>query len=200
MNRLKSLWKEPGKTFEKVLYEKINWFQVILLFSANGIIIMYYIAKRQGAINIETFISTIASIFAILTLGSFYGVISNLLLGYLITITGKFWNATNDLKKIYVALSQAFLPSVIMVYCIIVNILIAHIINTGIETVWIFILSFIFMMSLILQSVLGIWQLILIVKGLKLAQNISTTEAIINYISASIIFGIFYYFLISPYL
>lgn len=53
---------------------------------------------------------------------------------------------------------------------------------------------------MLVQAVFGIWQLFLVFKGLKVAQKLNSLNAILNYLSGTVIYGIFYYFLIRPYL
>ncbi len=53
---------------------------------------------------------------------------------------------------------------------------------------------------IVLQGFISIWQIYLVFKGLKVAQNLDTQNTILNYVVAKAIFGIFYYFLIFPYM
>lgn len=99
MKKLKSFWKKPTETFELVLSKDINWIKTLSLFGCNGIIFIYYIMKSEGLINIESIKMTIVSILSIVSLGIVFGIFSNLIVGYLIKLTGKLFNAENDLKK-----------------------------------------------------------------------------------------------------
>jgi hypothetical protein len=198
MNKLKSFWKKPTETFELVLSKDINWIKTLLLFGCNGIVFIYYIMKSEGYINIESLQMTIVSILSMVILGIIYGIISNLIIGFLIKLTGKLFNAENDLKKIYSVLSWSYLPLMISVLFLIPSILTARIITTDIDTTLKLILSILIIM--LVQAVFGIWQLFLLFKGLKVAQKLSSLNTIFNYLSGTMIFGIFYYFLIKPYL
>ena len=200
MNKLKSLWKKPTETFELILSEKISWFKTLLFFSANGTIFIYYLAKSKGEIDIESFESTIGSILGILMLGFIYGLISNFSIGFLIKLTGRIFGGKNDLKRIYSALGWAHFPATINVYFIIVNILIARVIITDIESSFIIILSLLVLIFSIIQVICGIWQLVLLYKGLKVAQQLNGWKTILNYVTGAVIFGIIYYNLIFPFL
>jgi len=200
MSKLKSFWKKPTKTFELILSEKINWFKVFLFYSSNGFIFVYYLAKSKGAIDIESFESTVGSILGMIFLGIIYGLISNFIVGFFIKLTGKIFDGKNDLKRIYNVLGWSYLPSTFSVYLIIVNILLARILTTEIESSVSIILSLLVGIFSLLQAVLGIWQLILIYKGLKVAQELNSLKTILNYISGAGIFGIIYYYLIYPHL
>jgi hypothetical protein len=200
MTKLKSLWKKPTETFELILSEKISWFKVFLFFSSNGTIFIYYLAKSKGAIDIESFESTIGSILGMLFLGIIYGLISNFSVGFFIKLTGKIFGGKNNLKKIYNVLSWSYLPSTFSVYLIIVNILIARVLTTEIESIVAIILALLVGIFSLAQAVLGIWQLILIYKGLKVAQELNSLKTILNYITGAGIFGIIYYYLIFPHL
>lgn len=200
MSKLKSLWKKPTETFESILSEKINWFKVLLLFSCNGFIFIYYLSKSKGIIDIESIETTIGSILAMIFLGIIYGLISNFSVGFFIKLTGKIFGGKNDLKKIYNTLSWSYLPSTFSVYLIIVNILIAKILTTEIETTVAIILSLLVGIFSLTQAALGIWQLILLYKGLKVAQELNSWKIILNYITGAGIFGIIYYYLIFPHL
>ena len=198
--KLKSFWKKPTETFELILTKDINWFKTILFFSCNGIIFMYYLLKSKEMINVESFKMTILSIFFMVIMGMIYGLFSNFIVGFLIKLTGKFFNGTNDLKKIYIVLSWSYFPLSISVFLLIVNILIARILMTEIDTSVQLILSLIVGVITIIQGLLGIWQVVLVYRGLKVAQGLSSSNTIMNYLSGTIIFGLFYYFLIYPYL
>ena len=200
MTKLQSLWKKPTETFQSILSEKINWFKVFLFFSSNGTIFIYYLAKSKGAIDIESIEATIGSILGMIFLGIIYGLISNFSVGFFIKLTGKIFGGKNDLKKIYNALSWSYLPSTFSVYLIIVNILIARVLTTEIESIVAIILALLVGIFSLVQAVLGIWQLILIYKGLKVAQELNNWKTILNYITGAGIFGIIYYYLIFPHL
>jgi hypothetical protein len=200
MTKLKSLWKKPTETFDLILSEKISWFKVFLFFSSNGTIFIYYLAKSKGAIDIESFESTIGSILGMIFLGIIYGLISNFSVGIFIKLTGKIFGGKNDLKRIYNVLSWSYLPSTFTVYLIIVNILIARVLTTEIESIVAIILALLVGIFSLAQAVLGIWQLILIYKGLKVAQELNSLKTILNYISGAGIFGIIYYYLIFTHL
>lgn len=200
MKKLKSFWKKPTESFELVLSKDINWIKTLLLFGCNGIIFIYYIMKSEGLINIESFKMTIVSIFSMVFLGVIYGIFSNLIVGYLIKLTGKLFNAENDLKKIYSVLSWSYFPLFISVIFLIPSILVARIITTDISTTLKLTLSILVIILMLVQAIFGIWQLILLFKGLKVAQKLNSLNTIMNYLSGAVIFGIFYYFLIKPYL
>jgi hypothetical protein len=201
MEKLKSFWKKPTETYELILSKDINWFKTVLFFSCNGIIIMYYIMKSQEMINIESFKMTILTIFFMLLIGMIYGLVTNFIVGFLIKLTGKFFNGKNDLKKIYTVLSWSYYPLTISVYLIIVNILISRIIlMTEIDTFVLLFLSLVVITFTIIQGILGIWQLILLFRGLKIAQGLSTTNTILNYLSGAFIFGLFYFLLTYKFL
>ena len=201
MNKLISFWKKPTETFELIFSKDINWFKTILFFSCNGIIVMYYIMRSQEMINIESFKMTILTIFFLLLTGMIYGLFTNFIVGFLIKLTGKLFNGTNDLKKIYKALSWSYYPLIISVYLIIVNILISRIIlMTEIDTSVLLILSFVVIIFSIFQGILAIWQLMLLIRGLKIAQGLSTSNTILNYLSGALIFGLSYFLLTYDFL
>ena len=69
---------------------------------------------------------------------------------------------------------------------------------TEIESIVTIILALLVGIFSLAQAVLGIWQLILIYKGLKVAQELNSWKTILNYITGAGIFGIIYYYLIFP--
>ena len=198
--KLKSLWKKPTETFELILSKDINWFKTVLFFSCNGIILIYYLMKSKGLINVESFKMTMITLFSMIFMGIIYGLFSNFIIGFLIKITGKIFKGENDLRKIYNVLGWSYFPISISVFLLIVNILIARILMTEIDNSALVILSLIVVVISIIQGVLGIWQLVLVYRGLKVAQGLSSSNTIMNYLSGAIIYGLFYYFLIYPYL
>ncbi len=200
MNKLTSFWKKPTETFELVLSKDISWIKTLLLFSCNGIVFIYYIMKAEGYINIESLQMTIVSILTMVSLGIIYGIISNLIIGFLIKLTGKLFKAENNLKKIYSVLGWSYFPLLISVIFLIPSILTARIITTDINTTLKLTLSILIIILMLVQAVFGIWQLILLFKGLKIAQKLNSINTILNYLSGALIFGIFYYFIVRPYL
>jgi hypothetical protein len=135
-----------------------------------------------------------------LVLGIMYGLLSNFSVGFLIKLTGKIFGGKNDLKKIYTVLSWSYLPSTFSVYLIIVNVLMARILTTEIESTVAIILALLVGIFSLAQAVLGIWQLVLIYKGLKVVQELNRWKTILNYTTGAGIFGIIYYYLIFPHL
>jgi len=200
MNRLIAFWKKPTETFKLIQTEKNNWLRILLFFSCNGFVFSYYLMKSKGLINIETFKETIISIITMLLFGIIYGIISNFCVGFFIQLTGKIFGGKNNLKKIYNTLSWSYLPITISVYIIIANILIARVLKTEIETTLAIILGLLVGIFSLIQAVFGIWQLILIYKGLKVTQELNGLKTILNYLTGAGIFGGIYYFLIYPYL
>lgn len=200
MHKLKSLWEKPTETFELILSKDLNWFKTILFFSSNGTVFSYYLFKIKGFINVDSQNSTLVTILSIFTLGIMYGILSNIIVGLLIKIIGKLFNGTNDLKKIYNTLGWSYLPQTISVYFILVNILITRVFLSDTEITIKIILSFLMFIIIVLQGFISIWQIYLVFKGLKVAQNLDTQNTILNYVVAKAIFGIFYYFLIFPYM
>jgi len=198
--KLKSLWKKPTETFELILSKDINWFKTVLFFSCNGIILIYYLMRSKGLINVESFKMTMITLFSMIFMGIIYGLLSNFIIGFLIKITGKIFKGKNDLRKIYNVLGWSYFPISISVFLLIVNILIARILMTEIDSSALVILSLIVVVISIIQGVLGIWQLVLVYRGLKVAQGLNSSNTIMNYLSGAIIYGLFYYFLIYPYL
>ena len=200
MNKLKSFWKNPTTTFEYVLNEKISWFKTTLFFGCNGIIFIYTILKAKGLINVETFANTMGTILTMLSIGLIYGIIANFFIGYAIKLTGKLFNAKNDLKQIYKALSWASFPESLTVYLLIVSILMVRIITTNENVPLILTLSMLVIIFMFVFAVVSIWRIVLVFKGLKVAQGLNTRDTILNYIAGALIFGVINYFLIKPYL
>ncbi len=136
-----------------------------------------------------------------LLMGMIYGLFTNFIVGFLIKLTGKLFKGTNDLKKIYNAISWSYFPLTISVYLVVVNIFISRIIlMTEVDTSVLLILSFVVIIFMIIQGILGIWQLILLFRGLKIAQGLSTSNTILNYLSGAFIYGLFYFLLTYNYL
>lgn len=200
MDKLKPLFKKPSETFELILSDKINWLKIFVFFSSNGFIFIYYVAKSKSAIDISSIEGTIGSLLGMILLGIIYGQISNFTIGYFIKLTGNLLGAKNNLKKIYNALGWSYFPSVLSSYLIIINILLARILLTDVQTSILLVFTFLILIFSFLQAALGIWQLILIFKGLKIAQGLNSLKTIINYIAGAGLFGLIYYLLINPYI
>lgn len=201
MNKIVALWKKPTETFELIQNEKINWLRVLFLFSCKGFVFSYYLMRSKGVIKIESFGHTMASLATMLVFGVIYGILSNLLMGFLIQITGQVFGVKNDLKKIYNTLSQAYIPLSFGIYIVFTNVLIARILTTGVNSSSLLIvLGIVVLVFNLVQIILTLWQFILIFKGLKVTQKLDDSKTILNYLIAGAIFGLIYYFTLNPYL
>ena len=193
MKVAENIWKRPNETFEFLLKRGIKWRQTIPLFGFNGIILAYYYMKSQNVFDLDSDVKTLASILALLIVGFIYGIYSNLLIGLLIKITGKLFGAKNNIKDIYNVMSWAYLPYLFSTMIVISNIwIVSNVLameNVGIQVT----LSIIVILFYLLMSILGIWSLILLFRGLKLAQGTDSTNTILNYVLAGLIFGVINY-------
>ena len=200
MKTLKSLWKNPTNTFQKIASEEISWIHTSLFFGCNGIVAVYYIMRTKGLLNIDTFENSITSVLVMIFVGMVYGILSNLFIGYVIKLTGKIFKAKNDLKQIYKVLSWTSFPEMISVYLLITAILMSRVLMTEISTQLQLIISLFIGISMLVIGIISVWHIILTYKGLKVAQGLNSRDAILNYLAGASIFGVINYFLINPYL
>lgn len=200
MNKIKSLLKNPTITFEDALSKKINWFKTLFFFSLNGIMFMHLIMKSGGYYDFSSKKTIFASIMALITVGVCYGITSNIILGFLIKLTGKLFNAKNDLKRIYNAISIAYIPLYISSILLFINLGISGFLLSNEDKPGVVILAGLIIIFTLIQTAISIWQIILLYKGLKVAQNLDRTNTILNYLSGAIIFGVFNFLLVKPYL
>jgi hypothetical protein len=200
MNKIKSLLKDPTKTFEDALSKKINWFKTLFFFSLNGIMFMHLIMKSGGYYDFNTKTTIFASIMTLITIGVFYGITSNIILGFLIKLTGKLFNANNNLKRIYNAIGIAYIPLYISLILLFINLGISGFLLSNEYNSGVILLAGLIIIFTLIQTAISIWQLILLYKGLKVAQNLDRTNTILNYLSGAIIYGVFHFLLIKPYL
>lgn len=200
MNKIKSLLKNPTTTFEDALSKKINWFKTSFFFSLNGIMFMHLVMKSGGYYDFSSKKTIFASIMALITVGVCYGITSNIVLGFLIKLTGKLFNAKNDLKRIYNAISIAYIPLYISLILLFINLGISGFLLSNENKQGVVILAGLIIIFTLIQTEISFWQLILLYKGLKVAQNLDRTNTILNYLSGAIIFGVFHFLLIKPYL
>ena len=195
-----NIWKTPTESFIQLISRGLRWKQVIPFFSAHGIVFIYYVMRSHSLFDLSTNKSLIIAITTLLVAGSVYGILSNLLVGYLIRLTGILFKAKSRIKDIYNVMSWAYLPCIFSTVIIVINLLLARVITSSDNTNMNLILSFLVMGLLLFLGIFGIWSLILLVKGLKVAQGLSTINTILNFLMATIIYGTFYYLVIGPYL
>tara|TARA_R110002012_G_scaffold242788_1_gene417196 strand:- start:24992 stop:25597 length:606 start_codon:yes stop_codon:yes gene_type:complete len=200
MKTLISLTKKPNKTFKILIYKRVNWANIITLFSFNGIIIIYYLAKLEGLISLENKKTTVISILSIITLGVFYGILSNLLVGYFIKITGKLFKTKNNLIQIYKAISWSNLPFTILIFVLILKLLIEKLIATDISEVTKSFYSILLFTISLIELLCVSFQLILLFLGIKIAQKLTSFKTALNIMVAIIIYSILFLFVIKPYL
>lgn len=200
MNKIRLLIKEPTITFENALSKKVNWFKTLLLFSINGIMFIHLIMKSGGYYDFSSQKGIFSTIMALITMGIFYGIISNLILGFLIKVTGKLFRAKNDLKQIYNAIGIAYIPLFISLILLFSNLAMAGVLLSDTSKEIALLFSGLIIIFTLIQGVISLWQLILLYKGLKVAQNLNRRNTILNYLSGVILFGLFHFFLIKPYL
>ncbi|TDN79077.1 Yip1-like protein [Salegentibacter sp. 24] len=200
MNKLKLLFKEPTKTFENKLSQKINWLRIFLLFSVNGIMYIHLLMKSGGYYDFGSKKGIFSTIMSLITMGIVYGITSNLILGFLIKLTGKFFNAKNELKTIYNAIGIAYIPLYISLILLFTNLAMAGILLLEVGSVLALLLSGLIIIFTLIQGGVSIWQFILLYKGLRVAQNLNGKRTILNYLSGVVIFGLIHFFLLNPYL
>jgi hypothetical protein len=61
-------------------------------------------------------------------------------------------------------------------------------------------LSILVLIFMLVLWIISIWRIVLIYKGIKVAQGLNSRDTILNYIAGALIFGMINYFLIKPYL
>ncbi len=186
--------------YDSILAKKIGWVYTLFLWGCSGIVFMFFLMKSRGLINVDSTMTTFTTIGTLITAGLLYGLISNLIVGFLIKLTGHFFKASNDLRKIYRTLAKSYFPYIFFVILILTNIYLARILMTSSDQIIKLSLTIIVILIIFGQVVLGISQWILLFKGLKKTQGLNSLNTILNYFSSTLIFGGLYYFLLEPYL
>src|SRR5690606_25970065 len=155
VNRILSLWHQPTPTFEDVLSKQINWWRTLFFFGFNGILYVHVVMKAGGYYDVSSGIMFFATTMTMIHLGILYGIISNLIVGLLIKLTGRFFGASNDLRTIYNAMTWAYLPASICVVLLLLNLFIAKSLLTDPATVPDLILSALVIIFSFIQFFLG---------------------------------------------
>lgn len=198
MKRIQKLWRNPSETFNEILSKEIRWIEILPLLAVHGIYLVYYIIRAEEGYNLTSNGKLLGAIAGVVIIGSIWGIISNMFVGYLIKITGRIFKAENNLKKIYAVLAWSSVPLIIACIIIIMNLTFVRIIlvQEGTSTLSIF-LSFLIIILNIGMIVPALWSIILFYKGLKIAQDLNTTKTILNYSLAIAIYAPIYYLIMS---
>jgi len=195
---LEKLWRNPTETFNEILSKEIRWIEILPLLAVHGIYLVYYIIRAEGGFNLTNNGALLGAIAGIVVIGSIWGIISNLFIGYLVKITGRLFNAENNLKKIYAVFAWSSLPLIIACIIIIMNLIFVRIILVQEDTTTLSIfLSFLIIILNVGMIVPAIWSIILFYKGLKIAQELDITKVILNYLLAFAIYAPLYYLMMT---
>ncbi|UJH66490.1 YIP1 family protein [Allomuricauda sp. SCSIO 65647] len=191
---LQKLWTNPTKTFNDILSREIRWIEILPLFAVNGIYVVYYLIKAEKGYNLASNGKLWGAILGIIVIGSIWGIISNLFVGYLVKVTGRIFKAENNLKKIYAVFAWSSIPLIIACIIIILSLIFVRVIlaqeETSSSNIFLSLLTIILNIGMIVPA---IWSFILFYKGLKVAQKLDMTKTILNYILAIAIFAPLYY-------
>ncbi|MBS2214036.1 YIP1 family protein [Carboxylicivirga mesophila] len=190
--------KKINKIFDSILESEVGWFSTFLLWSISGIVFIYYVMKSKGLINVESTKTTVTAIGTLITAGILYGLVSNLIVGFLIKLTGQLFKGNNDLRNIYKTLAKSYWPYVIFVVTILLGIYLSRVILISSDSIVRIVLSITVFLIIVGQAILSISQVILLIRGLRNVQGISTIKTILNYLISTLIFGVFYYYIIEP--
>tara|TARA_R110002049_G_scaffold259060_4_gene434801 strand:+ start:1528 stop:2127 length:600 start_codon:yes stop_codon:yes gene_type:complete len=195
---LQKLWRNPTKTFDEILSKDIRWIQILPLFAVNGIYLVYYLIKAERGYNLTSNGKLWGAIAGVLVIGSVWGIISNLFVGYLVKVTGRIFNAENNLKKIYAVFAWSSVPLIIACIIIITSLIFIRVILAQEETstlsIFLSLLTIILNIGMIVPA---IWSFILFYKGLKVAQKLDMTKTILNYLLAIAIYAPLYYLIMA---
>lgn len=196
LKKLQNLWRNPTETFKEILSKEIKWTDILPLFAINGIYLVYYIIRAEGGNNLSSNGKLLGAIGGIVIIGSIWGIISNLFIGYLVKLTGRIFKADNNLKNIYAVLAWSSSPLIIACIIILVNLTFVRVIIAQDDTTTLSIfLSFLVILLNLGITIVAIWSFIIFYKGLKIAQGLDTTKTILNYLLAVAIYAPIYYLL-----
>lgn len=199
MKKLQNLWRNPTETFEEILSRKFRWIDILPLFAISGIYRVYYVIKAENGFNLSSNGRLLGSIMAIIVIGAFWGVISNLFLSFLVKVTGRIFKAENSMKKIITVFAWSSVPLILACVIIILSLTFMRIVlaQDGNKPILGLVLSVITILLNIGIIVPSIWSVFLVFKGLKIAQNLDRTKTILNYLLAIVIYFPIYYLIMS---
>src|SRR5690606_3237815 len=126
VNRLLSLWHQPTPTFEDVLSKPISWWRTLLLFGCNGILYIHVVMQSGGSYDFSSDKMFLVTGMALIVLRILYGILSSLLIGFVIELTGRCFGAVKDLRTIDHAMTWAYLPASICVVLLLLHLFIAR--------------------------------------------------------------------------
>ena len=166
------------------LNKEFNWFSVIFYFSVSGVYI-FYLSKKMAFLDYE--MELIPRIIGLLVLGLKNGIIINLSMSLLISLTGKFFKAKFRFKETMKAMYIAFKPYLVAFLLIILDIIIVHFgeLNPNFEElILVQIVKILIDLSI---GAVGVLSIIILFSCLKRTQELTLGKTILNYLVAGIL-------------
>jgi hypothetical protein len=173
--------------------EEVHWMKLIWYFTLQGTF-TYFTLKNEAILKLE--VDLVPIFIWLIIMGLIYGCVCNITMCFLIKITGNIFKATNSFRKILHAFELAYHPHLYTVALIILHITIAHYFDSSIiQNNLVSLFGFMLLLKIAI-GILALWTIILLINGLKVAQNLTLSKTILNYLLAGILFAPFYYFLL----
>ncbi|QHL89164.1 hypothetical protein GU926_17685 [Nibribacter ruber] len=191
---MNQIFAKANSRIEEVLHEKVRWRWIIWIFTIQGVF-SYFTLKQDAILALKMDLPPL--IIWLIIMGFLYGCVSNLIICYLIKLTGKLFNAEGSYKNILKSISLAYRPHLYTIVLIIIHLSIAHYFESSI--IQNNMIALVVLMLVLKTSIgaLAIWTLVLLVRNLMVVQNLTIGKTILNYIVALILNIPTHYLLIS---
>lgn len=176
---LYQIWLQPKETLKYILKNCPEKYMIVL-FMLGGIVDAISRASDKGLGDSR---STLSVLLIAFLFGGILGLITNFIYAWALSATGQWLKGKADASKFRTVIAWSLVPSIASLFLLIPELIILGddlfksepIVDTTVNSIAWFIFG-------IMEITLGVWTIIILVKGIAMVQNFTIGKAILNLI------------------
>ncbi|NRB59279.1 MAG: YIP1 family protein [Winogradskyella sp.] len=176
---LYQIWFQPKETLKYILKNCPEKYMIVL-FMLGGIVDAISRASDKGLGDSR---STLSVLLIAFLFGGIFGLITNFIYAWALSVTGQWLKGKANASKFRTVIAWSLVPSIASLFLIIPELIILGddlfksepIVDTAVNSIAWFIFG-------IMEITLGVWTIIILVKGIAMVQNFTIGKAILNMI------------------
>jgi len=172
------------KYIDRNLNKDFKWISAIFFFSLSGTY-LFFVTKEAAFLGFE--MEFVPRIIGLFTLGFLYGNLINFSMSFLISLTGKLFNAKFKFKSTMKSMYVAYKPHLITFLLIIVKLTLAYFSSTNPNFGELLFIKILMVFIDLAIGMIGILSIIILFICLKRTQELSLGKTILNYLAAGIL-------------
>ena len=173
------IWTSPRKVFKFIIDNNYSKYMYLILFLGGVISSLSRSASKFSGDSPYA----VLYLFGAIVGGGFFGWIAYYIYSAIISLTGKWLDGTADTSTIFKVFTYSIIPTLFIIFLLIFEFALNQ---NGLQedgynfTATDFPLLLLLLLTYTIQTVLGIWSLVLLVIGLSEAQHFSVGKSILN--------------------